>query len=82
MTLPNESDAGYTEATARKAYRLLHHHATNGYERGDCHCEACGVIVEDLADWFGFTPATNSDARGIYDPAALVRDAARERGWQ
>lgn len=66
-----------TEKQAREAWGLLHHHAGNGYERGDCHCDACSIIVDDLVDFFEITPPKGS----IYSPAAAVREAAQGRGW-
>lgn len=82
MTLPGRSDTdaasgSWTEETAGRAFRLLHLHARNGYEPGDCHCTVCDVIVTDLADYLGLRPPDE----GVFDPAAQVRAAAAERGW-
>lgn len=70
-------DNTYTEETARKAYRRLHVHASNGYEPGDCHCGACDIIVQDLVAFFGI----QKPDIGVYSPAARVREAAEARGW-
>lgn len=64
------------EDVARKSYMLLHRHARNGYDRGDCHCEACDVIVQELTEYFGITRSG-----GLYSPAFLVRQYANELGW-
>lgn len=64
------------EDAARKAFQLLHQHVRYGYERGDCHCDACDVIVQELVEYFGIE---RSD--GVYSPAFLVRQHANERGW-
>lgn len=69
-------DDRLSHEAARKAYGLLHHHARNGYERGDCHCDACDVIVQELTEYFGI-----ERSGGVYSPAFLVRQRASELGW-
>lgn len=67
---------------AEKAFGLLHAHARNGYEPGDCHCDACALIVDDLCDELGIAPETHADPQtGIWSPAAALRSYARNAGW-
>jgi hypothetical protein len=69
-------DDRLSDEAASKAYKLLHTHALHGYEPGDCHCDGCDVIVQELVEYFGITRGT-----GVYSPAALVRQRAHELGW-
>lgn len=70
-------DDRLSEDVARKAFKLLHRHARHGYEPGDCHCDACDVIVQELVEFFGIKRSVGV----YYSPALQVREHANEMGW-
>lgn len=67
-----------TEERAKELYLSLHHHGANGYERGDCHCDHCDNVVNELVVFFEI----EKPSVGVYSPASLVQEEARRRGWE